>query len=391
MLARLVLSVLILATLLVGCAAPLRVATSGDYPPFSVRGEKGAYAGFDVELARAYARDTDRRLELVPFRWPELLDRAAAGDFDLAMSGITVRPERVARYPMTRAVARADAVVLVRTDAERGPLDLSARRIAVNRGGHLERVARGYFRRAALVTVDDNRSLEELVRGGSVDGVVTDSLEAATFGDGFRTAVVLRRDRKAYLGLRAEEVRRMDDWLDAREADGFLTGERARHLGDPPPPAPCVERVVDFVARRLMLMPFVAEAKRVGGQPVEAPERERAVRARARSAAPPLGLESVSYESLVSAQIELAKRIQRRVLAAPAVAARVGLSLDPTLRQSIDAVDRSLRAALACAVPIRLTATDLAVMIHQAAFIPELVAADLQPVASALRTVSPLR
>ena len=59
-----------------------------------------------------------RRLELVPFRWPELASRLAAGDFDVAMSGVTVRADRLLTGTMTAAVARADAVLLVRQGDE---------------------------------------------------------------------------------------------------------------------------------------------------------------------------------------------------------------------------------------------------------------------------------
>src|SRR5690606_31924030 len=79
----------------------LRVGSSGDYPPFSVRDPSGEWTGFDVEVARANARDRGHTLELVPFRWPDLTDRFAAGDFDVVMSGVTVRGERLVRAPMT--------------------------------------------------------------------------------------------------------------------------------------------------------------------------------------------------------------------------------------------------------------------------------------------------
>ena len=55
-------------------AEPLRVGTSGDYPPFSraVGEEVVEFEGFDIELARAYAVARGRAIEFVPFRWPEL-------------------------------------------------------------------------------------------------------------------------------------------------------------------------------------------------------------------------------------------------------------------------------------------------------------------------------
>ena len=76
----------------------LRVATSGDYAPFSnsQSGEAGAWqpAGLDAALARAYAADRGLEIEWYRFRWPELLQDLASRRFDVAMSGISVRPER---------------------------------------------------------------------------------------------------------------------------------------------------------------------------------------------------------------------------------------------------------------------------------------------------------
>ena len=69
--------------------ATLRVATTGDYPPFSRAG-----AGFDVDVARRLAADLGARIEWVSVRWPELLRAAQTNGFDIAMSGVTWRPER---------------------------------------------------------------------------------------------------------------------------------------------------------------------------------------------------------------------------------------------------------------------------------------------------------
>src|SRR6266404_2350857 len=88
-------------------APPLRVGTSGDYPPFSLARD-GRLEGLDVEIARRFAHDGGRRLELVPFRWPELTRDLAAGRFDLAMSGVTLRPERAVAGVFTRPVARSE-------------------------------------------------------------------------------------------------------------------------------------------------------------------------------------------------------------------------------------------------------------------------------------------
>ena len=44
-----------------------------------------------------------------PYPADSIFSRAIAGEFDVAMSGVTVRPDRLVRGPMTAPVARADA------------------------------------------------------------------------------------------------------------------------------------------------------------------------------------------------------------------------------------------------------------------------------------------
>ena len=102
-------------------STPLRVGTSGDYAPFSLRGEDGSMTGFDIEVAKAYAADRGRPVEFVVFRWPELQARLLAGDFDVAMGGITVRGDRLALAPMTNdfvALLKDSSLVSVLTVVE---------------------------------------------------------------------------------------------------------------------------------------------------------------------------------------------------------------------------------------------------------------------------------
>src|SRR5262249_43449598 len=68
---------------------PLRVGTTGDYPPFSVW--TGAEpSGTDITMARAFAKAQGRDVVFVRTSWNNLLDDLRADWFSLAISGITV-------------------------------------------------------------------------------------------------------------------------------------------------------------------------------------------------------------------------------------------------------------------------------------------------------------
>jgi cyclohexadienyl dehydratase len=355
------------------------VGSSGDYPPFSERTASGAWRGFDVEVARAWARDRGRRLEIVPVRWPDLEEALARGDFDVAMSGVTVRADRLVAGRFTAAVARTQAVLAARRGGA------APRRVGVNRGGHLERVARATLPGVELVPVDHNR-LDELLASGAVDGVVTEALELRALAAGELVVVhTLADDRKAYF-LRADAGPLADDldaWLAARERDGWLGALRQRVLGDgaPSPPPASVARVIDLLARRLMLMPWVAGAKRVAGLPVIDPEREAEVETRAVARAGGAGLAPEPYRVLVRAQITAARAVQEATDAAQPVASLAAL------RAAIDRVDEALLPALVDALPITTPADVVAAAIQRDAPVPGLADRVVRPLADALRAL----
>ena len=229
------------------------------------------------------------------------------------MSGVTVRADRLLEGRFTSAVARDEAVLIGRRGAP-APVH-----VAVNRGGHLERLARARLPGARLELVDDNRGLRALLDAGTVDGIVTDTLELHAIAPdaasaGLVVVTTLSDDRKAFFlpADAASLASDLDAWLLTREADGWLPALRARLLGDgtPEPQPAAVARVTDLLARRLMVMPAVAAAKRASGLGVVDAGREAEVEARAVARATGAGLAAEPYRALVRAQIRAARAVQ---------------------------------------------------------------------------------
>jgi len=306
---------------------PLRVGTSGDYPPFSLE-RREELTGFDVEVARRFAHDTDRPLELVRFRWPELTADLVAGRFEVAMGGITVRPERAVIGTFTRPVLDATAVVLARSGvaSASAELDRPTIRLAVNAGGHLERVAHRLFPHASLLP-SPNDALTALMREGHADAVLTDDVEADVLAGALPDTVrlgPLTRDRKAYLARDPQRAAELDAWLRAREEDGTLAELRARWFGVSHQNRRSafdsdLAALVSLIDLRLALMPAVAAAKETAGLPVEDPAQEDRVIARVRTRARARDLTPESVEALFRAQLAAARAVQEAYLAqAPA-------------------------------------------------------------------------
>jgi cyclohexadienyl dehydratase len=336
--------------------APLRVGTSGDYPPFSLRTQDGSggavrYQGFDVELAERLAADLGRPLEWVPFRWPELEARVAADEMDLVLGGVTWRPWRGAVGWMTRAVASGGPCVVG---------DPTPKRVAVNRGGVLERFARRRFPQAELVALDDNLALGAALASGRADAVVTDSFERAHLGlpADVATRCEPPAERKV-IWVAPAHAAALGPWLDAWLADHEpeLQVLRRRWLGAPAPRSE-LDHLLDLVARRLAYMPAVAAWKRAHGQAIEDPAREAEVLAAARTAARAEGLDGASAERLVALQIALAKELQARAGDEPPEGPALDLARE--IRPELERLGARILAAAARVAPIDPQALDAA-------------------------------
>lgn len=305
----------------------LRVGMSGDYAPFCVCAESAQEcSGFEVEIARRLAADLTVHLDIVRFRWPELRQAVMAEKFDLAMSGVTMRPDRLLWGTFTHPYAVSGAVVLV-ADRSRFPsvaaIDQAGVRLAVNAGGHLEQVARTRFHAATILTTPKNMELPALVEQRQADALLTDSFEAPQFltrHNRLSALPAFGRDRKAYLVRRTDGPWRewLDRWLADRERDGVLPGLRHHWLGEERTrPRTPLSAVFAFLDLRLALMPAVADYKQRHSLPVEDLRQEGVVIAHATSLAREKGANAKATRELFRQQIDLAKQVQETMLKNP--------------------------------------------------------------------------
>ncbi len=360
-------------------APVLRVATSGDYAPFSISKPPSAdvatpadaapLSGFDIAVAQRFAADRGYRIEFLRFRWPDLGRELAASNFDVAMSGVTMRAERsiAGRFSVPVAATRAIALTWKGSGAASiEDLDRAPRRIAVNAGGHLEAVARRVFRRAEVVAIPDNEAVRMGLLDRAYDAVVTDDFEEKAWTDGVKDIVrigPLSDDRKAYLlpAGREQLASELDRWLLANEKNGTLAGLRARHFDDVAAVATAtpLEALAAAIAERMAIMPNVYEAKRQARKAIEDKDQEAAVLdaalAATREAAATAGTtapDATQTRLLFKALIEMGRQVQQR-LADDESARRLA-----TVRERVETRRAARAAAEAAGTPTGQFETD---------------------------------
>src|SRR3954468_9201315 len=213
-------------------AGVLRVGTTGDYTPFSLKQPDGSYEGADIDMAHDLAAMLGVQVQFVPTVWVDLLDDFLAGKFDVAMGGVTVNEARAAsaffsvptfidgKRPLCRVEDR-DRFTSV------AAIDRPGVRVIANPGSANETFARANFKRAQVTIHPDNASVFLEIVAGRADIMVTDGLEAdhqAALHPELCAAPVVApftRLEKSYMFARDEAMKSfIDSWLGARIASG---------------------------------------------------------------------------------------------------------------------------------------------------------------------------
>lgn len=104
--------------LLIGtvCAKSLTVAIDTNFPPFEFKDERGAYTGFDIELWSAIAKVIDVTYTFVPTDFKDIIPGLQSGQYDVALAGITIKPERRKVIAFSDTYYNSGMLILVRGD-----------------------------------------------------------------------------------------------------------------------------------------------------------------------------------------------------------------------------------------------------------------------------------
>ncbi len=85
---------MVLAAMPALAAEKLRIATTGDYPPFSYIDAAGEIVGFDVDIALALCVELGAECEIVLEDWEQLIPELRAGSFDAIAASMSITEQR---------------------------------------------------------------------------------------------------------------------------------------------------------------------------------------------------------------------------------------------------------------------------------------------------------
>ena len=157
----------------------LVVGTPGDFPPFTASTSTGQLIGLDIDLARNLADWLQVGITFKQMEFAELMPALEQGKIDIALSGITITPERNLRTAFVGPYALSGQSILgkkeilekVATPADLKGLDLS---VAVLKGTTGEKLGKGLLAGARITTTSTLDESLMLLLNGKVDAIVAD-------------------------------------------------------------------------------------------------------------------------------------------------------------------------------------------------------------------------
>lgn len=159
----------------------LRVGIRPDHAPHSSVNEQGEFVGFDVDIARAIAKQLGVRLEVVPVTELTRISFTKNGKIDAAITSISKTWDRAREIAFSETYFWSYQTFLVKkTSGITSLRDLVGKKVAADRGGNADEnwlawlSRNGFEGQADVAQFGDKQAAVAAVRNGTVLGYATD-------------------------------------------------------------------------------------------------------------------------------------------------------------------------------------------------------------------------
>ncbi len=154
----------------------LRVGVS-IFPPWVMRAKDGDLVGSEIDMARRLAADMGVTPELGLYEWQQLIPALNAGDIDIIISGMGIKPNRALKVNFSRPYGDAGIGMAANTKLTNSfdsldDMKKPATVIGVLAGTVSESVANRMFDRSTIKKFSTEDKLEQALLDGKVHAVI---------------------------------------------------------------------------------------------------------------------------------------------------------------------------------------------------------------------------
>jgi polar amino acid transport system substrate-binding protein len=210
-------------------AGEMRIAMSGDYPPFSYYNEEKELDGFDVEVAREIAKRVGVSLKPVIVPWSGKVSGLLNREFDAILGCVAVSQTKVEALRFSTPYYHSTTQIMIKKGSGfKGPEDLANRSVGAVIGTTFEKDA-GKLSAIDLRLYKGHSQAFRDLHNGTLDGLVTDqvvgdnAIKTGKFNVAFLGSSL--GNRRVGIGVRKEDkalLAKIEGVLEDMRDDGAL-------------------------------------------------------------------------------------------------------------------------------------------------------------------------
>ena len=164
----------------------LHMSTNAEFPPYEMLDDAGNPIGIDVEVAQAIANKLGLELVVDDMSFDAALLAVQNGQSDIAMAGITVSEDRLAKMDFTDSYATGVQVVIVKEGSDVTMDNLGEKMIGTQMGttGYIyasDTVENGGYGEDHVIGYETGAVAVQALISGQVDAVIIDNLPAQSY------------------------------------------------------------------------------------------------------------------------------------------------------------------------------------------------------------------
>lgn len=167
-------------------AGKLHMSTNAEFPPYEMLDDAGNPIGIDVEVAAAIANKLGLELVVDDMGFDAALLAVQNGQSDIAMAGITVSEDRLAKMDFTDSYATGVQVVIVKEGSDVTMDNLGEKMIGTQMGttGYIyasDTPDNGGYGEDHVIGYETGAVAVQALVNGQVDAVIIDNLPAQSY------------------------------------------------------------------------------------------------------------------------------------------------------------------------------------------------------------------
>ena len=97
----------------------ITIVTENAYPPLQFMGKDGTAVGWEYDAMAEMAKRLNFKIKYENISWDAMIPAVSEGQFDMGMTGITIKDDRKAKVDFSDPYMRSEMVMLVRGDETR--------------------------------------------------------------------------------------------------------------------------------------------------------------------------------------------------------------------------------------------------------------------------------